>query len=123
MTKGAALHQFFAGFGMEAYAASAVPADAVFPYLTYTYVSDNFDGGENDITVNLWFYTESEAIPNAKAQEISEALGLGGIQLPCDGGCLWIKRGSPFIQSLRDDTGPNVKRRYLNLLCEDHTLY
>lgn len=122
MTKGAALHQFFSGFGMDAYAASSVPEDAVFPYLTYDLITDNFDGGEVGITVNLWFYTESEAIPNAKAQDISAALGMGGRLIECTGGYIWLKRGSPFSQSLKDDTAPNIKRRYLNISAEYLTM-
>jgi hypothetical protein len=121
MTKGAALHQFFSGFGMDAYAASSVPEDAVFPYLTHDLVIDSFDNGEVSLTVNLWFYTESEAIPNAKAEEISKAIGMGGHLIECDGGCIWLKRGSPFAQSLKDDTAPNIKRRYLNISAEYFT--
>lgn len=121
MTKGAALHQFFSGFGMDAYAASAVPADAVFPYLTHDLVIDSFDNGEVSLTVNLWFYTESEAIPNAKVEEISKAIGMGGHLIECDGGYIWLKRGSPFAQSLKDDTAPNIKRRYLNISAEYFT--
>ena len=122
MTKGAALHQFFSGFGMDAYAASSVPEDAVFPYLTYELITDNFDGGEVGLTVNLWFYTESEAIPNAKAQAIADALGIGGNLIQCDGGFVWLKRGTPFAQSLKDDTAPNIKRRYLNITAEYMTM-
>lgn len=121
MTKGAALQQFFERF-MTAYAASSVPDDAVFPYLTYEYVTDTWDGGEVGLTVNLWFYTESEAIPNAKAMQISEAIGTGGINLKCDGGFVWLKRGSPWAQSLSDDTAPGIKRRYLNVTAEYMTL-
>ena len=122
MTKGAALHQFFSGFGMDAYAASSVPEDAVFPYLTYELITDNFDGGEVGLTVNLWFYTESEAIPNAKAQEVADALGIGGHLIQCDGGFVWLKRGTPFAQSLKDDTAPKIKRRYLNITAEYMTM-
>ena len=122
MTKGAALHQFFSGFGMDAYAASSVPEDAVFPYLTYENVIDSFGNGEVSLTVNLWFYTQSEAIPNAKAQEVSDAIGMGGRLIECDGGYIWIKRGSPFAQSLKDDTAPNIKRRYLNVSAEYLTM-
>jgi len=39
MTKAAALHQFFSGFGMDAYTDSSVPDDAVFPYLTYELIN------------------------------------------------------------------------------------
>lgn len=121
MTKGQALHEFFSGFGMPAFAAHAVPDDVVFPWLTYTPVFDSFSGGEVSITVNLWFHTESEAIPNAKAQELSEAIGLGGVFLRCDGGLIWLKRGSPWCQSLSDESDRNIKRRYLNVTAEFFT--
>lgn len=118
MTKGAAIQEFFSRFDMEAFAAASVPEDVTFPYLTYELVLDSVGGGETSMTVNLWFYTDSEAIPNAKAQEIAEVIGLGGVTLPCDGGYVWLKRGSPWCQSVPDDTAPNVKRRYLNVTAE-----
>lgn len=117
MTKAAVLQDFFSGF-LPAYAFSSVPEDVLFPYLTYDLVLDAWTGGEVGLTVNLWYYTDSEAIPNAKAQEISEAIGYGGKILPCDGGFIWLKRGSPWCQSLRDDTDPGIKRRYLNATAE-----
>ncbi len=118
MTKGAALNQFFSSFGMPAYAATAVPDDVTFPYLTYELITSAWDGGEVGLTVNLWFYTESEAIPNAKAEELSRAIGLGGKILRCDGGAIWLKRGSPWCQSLSDATSPTIKRRYINISAE-----
>ncbi len=122
MTKAAALFQFFSGFGMPAYAATAVPEDAVFPYLTYELITSAWEGGETGLTVNLWFYTESEAVPNAKAEELSAAIGLGGKTLPCDGGYVWLKRGSPWCQSLSDETDAGIKRRYINVTAEYLTL-
>lgn len=121
MTKGAALHAFFSRF-MDAYSASAVQDDVTFPYLTYELITSAWDGGEVGLTVNLWFYTTSEAIPNAKAQEISNAIGHGGITLQCDGGLIWLKRGSPWCRSLKDDTDRNIKRRYINVTAEYLTL-
>lgn len=118
MTKAAALYKFFSGFGMDAYAAASVPDDVVFPYLTYDLITGAWDGGEVGLTVNLWFYTESEAVPNAKAEELSKKIGLGGKILPCDGGYIWLKRGSPWCQSLRDETNPAIKRRYINISAE-----
>ena len=120
MTKGAAIYQFFNRF-MPFYPATSVPDDVVFPYGTYELATSAFLDGEISMTVNLWFYTESEAIPNAKAQEISDAIGQGGVTLRCDGGRIWIKRGSPFSQSLRDDTAPGIKRRYLTVTAEYFT--
>lgn len=121
MTKGAALQAFFAHF-MDAYAASSVPDDVIFPYLTYELTTSAWDGGEVGLTVNLWFYTTSEAVPNAKAQELSDAIGYGGVTIPCDGGFIWLKRGSPWCQNLQDDTDPNIKRRYINVTAEYMTL-
>lgn len=121
MTKDFVIQDFFERF-MPAYAASSVPSDVLFPYLTYEYVADNWEGGEVGLTVNLWFYTESEAVPNAKVQQISDAIGPGGTTLPCDGGFIWIKRGTPWAQSLPDDTAPGIKRRYLNISAEYMTL-
>lgn len=118
MTKGAALYQFFSGFGMDAYTATGVPDDAILPYLTYELITSAWEGGEVGITVNLWYRTESEALPNAKAEELSRAIGVGGKILACDGGYIWLKRGSPWCQSLKDDTNPAIKRRYINVTAE-----
>lgn len=121
MTKNKALYAWFNEF-MSFYRASSVPDDVVFPYGTYEYVESAFDGGENGMTVNLWFYTTSEATPDAKAQELSELIGNGGVTIPCDGGYIWLKRGTPFCQSLRDETDSNIKRRYINITAEYLTL-
>ena len=117
MTKGAALYEFFNQF-MTFYTTASVPDDAVFPYGTYELITDTWESGEIGLTVNLWFYTESEAIPNAKADQISITIGSGGKILPCDGGYIWIKRGTPWCQSLPDDTAPGIKRRYINVTVE-----
>ena len=102
--------------------ASSVPDDVEFPYGTYEYVESAFDGGENGMTVNLWFETEKEAEPDTKAQELSERIGYGGTIIPCDGGYIWLKRGSPFCQSVVDTTNINIKRRYINVTAEYLTL-
>ena len=117
MTKGEVLQSFFGRF-LTAYPSTSVPVDVTFPYLTYEPIFDNFFGGEVGLTVNLWFYTTSEAIPNAKAQEIADAIGLGGTTLPCDGGYIWIKRGSPFSLSQSDADNDNVKLRSINVTVE-----
>lgn len=117
MTKAAALQAWFSRF-LPAYPTSNVPKDAVFPWMTYELVTGAWGDGENAITVNLWYYTESEAVPNAKAQEIADAIGMGGVMVPYDGGAMWIKRGSPWCQSIAQDDDINIKRRYLNVTVE-----
>ena len=121
MTKGAALQSFFNSI-MPAYAETSVPDDAAFPYLTYQLALNAWDSGETALSINMWFYTTSEAVPNAKTQELSDAIGYGGVTLPCDGGFIWLKRGSPWCQNLQDDTDQNIKRRYINVTAEYMTL-
>lgn len=118
MTKEAALKQFFSSFGLRAYPVSAVPDDVEFPYLTYEAPVSAWADGEVGITVNLWYFTSQESPPNAKARELSEAIGQGGKLIPCDGGYIWLKRGSPFSQPLRDEADVNIKRRYINISAE-----
>ncbi len=122
MTKEAALKSFFSGFGISAYPSTAVPDDVIFPYLTYEVITSAFDGEPVGVTVNLWYFTTQEGPPNAKARELSEAISLGGKVLPCDGGYIWLKRGSPWCQSLTDETSKNIKRRYINVTAEYLTL-
>lgn len=118
MTKGAALFTFFSGFGWPGHVDTAVPEDAALPYLTYTPVFDAWDGGPVALTVNLWDRTESESAMNAKAQEISAAIGLGGKLLACDGGYIWLRRGTPFAQPVLNAEDPTIKRRYINITAE-----
>ena len=117
MTKGAALQSFFNGI-MPSYAETSVPDDAAFPYLTYRLALNAWDSGETALAINMWFRTPSEAVPNAKAQELSDAIGYSGITIPCDGGFIWLKRGSPWCQSMRDESDPMIKRRYINVIAE-----
>ena len=121
MTKGAALQAFFSQF-MDAYAASAVPEDVTFPYLTYELITSAWNGGEVGLTVNMWFRTTSEKEPNAAVDKLSKAIGLGGVQIPCDDGMIWLKRGSPWAQSLTDETDKTIKRRYINVTAEYLTI-
>ena len=116
MTKGEALQSFFSQF-LTAYASSAVPDDAMFPYLTYDLIVDSWDSPVS-LTVNLWFYTASEAVPNSKVQEISEVIGRSGTIIPCDGGGIWLTRGSPWCQNLTEAADRNIKRRYMNVTAE-----
>ena len=121
MTKDKVIHRFLNQF-LPFYPQTSVTEDVVFPYGTYELPMGALDSGEVAMTVNLWFYTDSEAIPNAKAQELSDAIGYGGKILPCDGGYIWIKRGIPFSLSLSDADNDNVKLRSINVTVEFLTM-
>lgn len=115
MNKAQAIYKFFSGFEIPAYAATSVPAQAEFPYLTYELVDGDFASGETTMTVHVWYYTDSEAAPNQKVFEIAQAIGYGGRLLKYDGGAAWIKKGSPWAQSVPDQDNEKVKHRYLNV--------
>lgn len=122
MTKGAALNQFFSGFSLPAYPSTAVPDNAEMPYITYDYVVSAWELGEVAIIANVWYNTESEAVPNLKADEISTAIGIGGKLIQTDDGYIWLKRGSPWCQALYDESDSGVKRRYINITAEYLTM-
>ena len=117
MTKAAAIYQFWSEFGLTAYEENTVPTDAAFPYITYQLVTDSFDR-EVAATASLWYRGESLTAINAKTEEISAHIGLGGKIIKCDGGCIWIKRGQPFAQNMGDESDDLIKRKYLNLKFE-----
>lgn len=119
MTPEAAIFAFLNGFGIPAYAASSVPDQAQFPYITYDLVLGEWMQGEVNMPVNVWYRTESEAEPNAKVRQIADTLGIGGATVPCDGGMLWFKKGSPWAQAVViDGEDEKVKRRYVNINIE-----
>lgn len=119
MTPEAAVYTFLSSFGIPAYAASSVPDQAAFPYITYDLVLGEWGQPEVNMPVNVWYRTDSEALPNAKVREISQAIGMGGVTLPCDGGMLWVKKGSPWAQAVTiEGEDEKVKRRYININIE-----
>lgn len=118
MTKGSAIHAWFNGFGIPFYPATSVEEGAAFPYGTYDQILGAWDSGARPMTANLWYRTDTEAVPNAKAQEMSDALGPSGVLLPCDGGMVWLKRGSPWSQNMSDPDDAKIKRRRLSLTVE-----
>ena len=124
MTPEAAIYQFMSGFDIPAYAASSVPSEEPFPYITYDLtISDGIDGGEVMMTANVWYRTESESEPNAKVREIYKRIGSGGITLQCDGGMIWLKRGTPWAQAVNvSGADEKIKRRYLNIDVEYLTI-
>ena len=120
MTKEAALHAFYSSFGLKAYEENAVPTgdDAPdFPYLTYSVSSDSI-GIDVALTASLWYRGTSWVQANAKAEEISRRIGRGGKILSCDGGAIWLRRGTPFAQSMGDESDDQIKRKYINITAE-----
>lgn len=118
MTKSEAIQTFLERLAIPVYATSAVPDTAEMPYLTWDGVFSAFGDGECAITANIWCYTESESVPDALCDTLSALIGRGGRVLVCDGGAVWLKRGSPFAQRVKNTGDDKVKRRYINLSAE-----
>lgn len=122
MTKAAAVYQFFASFDIPAYDVTRVPDNAEFPYLTYEYGETGFNEGEFPSAVNIYYLGSSNVAINAKVDELAAAIGRGGRVFKCDGGRLWIKRGSPWVQTMADSelqhTNRQINRRYINVTIE-----
>ncbi len=116
MTKAAAIYQFWGTF-LTAYEENSVPEDAEFPYITYQFVEDSL-GNNVQMTASVWYRGSSWVNANAKAEEISNYIGRGGIFIDCDGGKIWIKRGTPFAQNMGDKSDNLIKRKYLNITAD-----
>lgn len=120
MTKAAAINKFWNSFGLMAYEENSVPEEAELPYITYQFAADSFD---NDIalTASVWYRSTSWVNANAKTEEISQTIGRGGTFVKCDGGRIWLKRGTPFAQNMGDENDNLIKRKYLNVIAEYFT--
>lgn len=124
MTKEQALHSFYSSFGLTAYEENTVPTGEnkpKLPYITYNVVTDSFDK-EVALTLNVWYRGTSWLPCNEKTEEISAKIGYGGIILPCEGGRIWLKRGSPFAQDMSDPSDDLIKRKYINITAEFFTV-
>ena len=120
MTKAAAIYDFWTGFGLPAFEENSVPTgeDApAFPYVTYQLITDSFGGGVA-MTASLWYRDSSWVNANAKADEISEAIGYGGNIIGRDGRAIWLKRGQPFAQRMGDASDKKIKRISINIEAE-----
>lgn len=112
MDKAQVLQKFWAGFGMEAYDENTVPDNAPLPRITHQVSLDSFDNPVS-ISASLWYRSTSWAAITQKSEEIARAIGRGGLCLKCDGGYVWIKRGTPFSQRM-SDPDDSIRRIYLN---------
>lgn len=126
MTKAAAIQAFFSQF-LTAYEENSVynmDEPPEFPYLTYQLITGAFDPESNgtSVSVSLWYRSESWLAINAKAEEISKAIGRHGVLLRCDDGRILIRRSDTnFAQSMGDPSDDRVKRKILSLTMEYFT--
>ena len=121
MTAAAALQNFFdefMGTTGKAYVDTSIPDDVAYPYCTYQFRQASFGDSPVSITVYLWFYTESEAIPNQRANDLFDQIGIGGTTIRYDDGIMWLTRGTPWCVPVNDSTIKDVRGRYININVE-----
>ena len=110
-----ALYSFFNSFDLPGYPSQGVPPKTEYPYLTYeAKMGLPFEGGVS-CAVNIYYRTDSEAIPNIKAKEIVNKIGKGGLMVPYNGGSIWITTAEPAITPIAD-VNTSIKRRQVLLM-------
>lgn len=107
-----ALHEFFSGFGIPAYAENTVPDDAQEPYITYPLSEPEWDRQATFYARTYYRSKDSNYEALAKADEIVHAIGTG-ILLNCDGGYVAIWPENPLIQIMPPDE--DIRSAYINL--------
>jgi len=117
MTEIATLLAYFGKFA-TAYPSDNVPTDAEYPYITVEPRLAFFGDGDVPIQLNLWARTDSDAAVNKIVRAIGEDIGYGGMPRPCDGGWLWIKRGTPLVVPVTVPDDEAIKRRLINVSVE-----
>lgn len=122
MTKAAAIYKFWSGFGIDVYEENSVPDNAKFPYITYQFISDNI-GNDLGMTASIWYRSTSWVEINKKTEEIAKYIAQDFIPMKCDNGKVWLKMGTPFSQSMGDESDDLIKRIYLNIIVEYLTDY
>lgn len=123
MNKAQRLQVFWESFGVPAYDENSVPDDVIYPYITYSVVDDSL-GNMVPLSASIWYRSSSWAEVESKKNEITKCIGeFGFLSLPVDGGYIFMTKGTPFAQRMRDPSDDLVKRMYLNLSVEFLTAY
>ena len=116
MDKWQALNDFWNGFNLSAYDEATVPDDAKLPYITYTAGVDEF-GSSISLTASLWYRSKTWSEITAKLEEIADSISSGGIMIKYNTGVIWLKKGRPFAQRVKDPDD-SIRRIYMNIEAE-----
>lgn len=116
MDKEQTLHQFWSSFGVEAYDENSVPDDAGLPRITYSVTVDGF-GETVALTASVWARSTSWKGITEISHRIAQRLSDGGQTIPYDGGLMWVRKGTPFMQRMAD-SDDSIRRIYINIEVE-----
>ena len=120
MDKAQALYQFWSNF-LPAYDENNVPDDAELPYITYMTATDSL-GYVVQLNGSIWYRSTRWDEITKKADEIAEYIGYGGKVVKLDDGYMWLTKGTPFAQRMRDEDD-SIRRIYINIQAEYLTAY
>ena len=118
MTKDKAIYSWFSRFanehGLSLYPNTAIPDEAVLPYMTYEYKDSAFRDEMVPITVNIWKRTTSEAEMNNLVRDFREYLE-DNSKIRCDNGLIFLYTGSPFAIGSEKQDDRYIKLRSINI--------
>lgn len=119
MTKEQALINFWSQFDISAYDENTVPDRKTidYPYITYEVLVGDF-GSDISASASLWYRSSSWAAITEKCNEISKAIGSGGILVKYDDGAMWIRKSNTFAQRMGDPDDDSIRRIVLNINIE-----
>ena len=107
------LYSYFNGF-LPAYIENQVPEGATFPYITYSIAFEN-EFEDNLIQARIWTKENSTTDLRKYSDLIADDIGYGKIVNCKEGGNLWLKAGSPFMQFVSDED-ITIKSNYINII-------
>ena len=113
-----ALKTFFSGFGLPAYQVGSVPDEVELPYIAYSLNVPEWNQ-KATMYAQVWDRTRSNAGIIRMADQITQAIGVDGKQIPFDGGYLVLWPESPLIQIMVDG---DFRAAYLNLSVNSYNL-
>lgn len=117
MDKQQALNKFWSeASGLPAYEENAIPEDAQLPYCTYQTILDGLDYAVFPLG-HIWMRSVSWGALDAIQKRIEAYIDTGKI-IKMDEGNLFICKGSPFAQRVRDEEDSSIKGYLLNIQAE-----
>lgn len=116
MDREQSLNAFWNSFGVKAYDENSVPDNADVKKITYDVVVNGF-GYPTAMTISIYDLSPSWKSVTDIFHLIENRLGIGGVQIPCDRGMIWIKPGSPFCQRY-GDANDSIRRIIVNVEIE-----
>lgn len=134
MNKQQAYSAFWSGFGVLAFEENSMPSDDVinamiedglatskYPYITYQVLTDDLD---HPVFPTASIYDRSSSWEKADllSNRISERIQ-NTETIKLDNGRMFITKGSPFAQHMREDGDASIRRIILNLGVEFFTEY